>query len=99
MKKNSTSHKTLGKCFKQAGLQGKNDDLLWDLDKVQRVLEKLKEAHTMLKVAQKKHKEHHDAGLQSTLEQHKTTIKESDDPKAAKKAAVAVVSNSQAPFI
>jgi hypothetical protein len=57
-----------------------------------KVLKKLKEACTTLKAAQKKHKEHRDAGLRSALEQHETTIKESDDLKAAKKAAVVVES-------
>ena len=45
-----------------------------------------------LRAAQKKHREHHDAGLRNALEHHETTVKESDDPKAAKKAAAAVES-------
>ena len=53
-----------------------------------------------MKAAQKKHKEHHDAGLQSALEQHETTIQESDDPKVAKRGCCGGgVSNSKTLYI
>jgi hypothetical protein len=60
VKDNSTSHKALGRSFKQADLKETNNDPSWDENKV---LGKLKEAHAALKLAQKKHRENCDAGL------------------------------------
>jgi hypothetical protein len=52
------------------------------------VLGKLKEACAALKLAQKKHWENRDAGL--VLEKQEEKVRDADDPKAAKKVAVAV---------
>jgi hypothetical protein len=89
VKNNSTSHKALGQCVTRAELPEDDNDPSWDIDKV---LEKLKEARANLKAAQKKHKDNRDVGLRQALEKHEETIKETDDPKKAKKAAAAVES-------
>jgi hypothetical protein len=88
-KNNSTSHKALSKTFKRAGLKEGNDDPLWEEDKI---LTKLREAQKVLWEAHKKHKENSDACLQAALEQKEKAVRESNNPKSAKKAAAAVES-------
>jgi hypothetical protein len=66
-----------------------DDDPLWDEDKI---LTKLKEAQKDLKAAQKKHRENSDAYLRAALEQKEKAVRDSDDPKIAKKAAAAIES-------
>jgi hypothetical protein len=85
MKNNSTSHKALGRSFKRAALKETDDDPSWDENKV---LGKLKEARAAPKLAQKKHRENRDAGLQ--LKEQEEKVRDADEPKAAKKVAVAV---------
>lgn len=89
VKNNSTSHKALGHIFKRAGLTDGDDDPLWELEKI---LEKLKAARAVLKVAQKLHRDKRDECLKQALERHEATVRDSDDPKATKKAAAAVES-------
>ncbi len=76
-----------GKMFQKSRTEDWNWWSSLDLDKV---LKTLNEAWAALKVAQKKHKQNHDAGLHLALAEHEEKAKDSDDPKAAKKAAVAV---------
>jgi hypothetical protein len=83
------SHKALSKTFKRAGLKEGDDDPLWEEDKI---LAKLKEARKALSEAQKKHKENSDACLRAALEEKKKAVRDSDNPKSAKKAAAAVES-------
>ena len=84
---NSSSHMAINQLFKRAGLKAEDDNELWDSDKV---LAKLCQARMDLKEAQWKHKENHDAGLKKDLDEKEKKARESDDPKAAKKAATAV---------
>jgi hypothetical protein len=86
-KNNSTSHKALSKTFLSTGLKEGDDDPLWEEDKI---LTKLREARKALLEAQKKHKENSDACLRAALEQKEKAVRESDNPKSAKKAAAAV---------
>ena len=88
-KNNSISHKALSTISKRAGLKEGDDDPLWEEDKI---LTKLKEAQKDLMAAQKKHKENSDACLRAALEQKEKAVRDSDDPKIAKKAAAAVES-------
>jgi hypothetical protein len=62
---------------------------LWDLYKIR---EKLKEARSNLREAQKQHRENHDKCLREALEQKEREVKEADDPKKVKKAAAAIES-------
>ena len=58
---------------------------------------KLKVAQSTLQAAQTKHRENHDKCLHDALEEKEKEIKDADDPKKAKKAAVAIrVTNSKA---
>jgi hypothetical protein len=65
-----------------------DDDPPWDLDKRR---EKLKQAQSNLREAQKKHRENHDKCLQHALEEKEWEVKEVDDLKKAKKAAATTV--------
>jgi hypothetical protein len=89
VKNNSTSHKALSTISKRANLKEGDDDPLWDEDKT---LTKLKEARKDLTAAQKKHRENSEACLQTALEQKEKAVRDSDDPRIAKKAAAAVES-------
>ena len=64
-----------------------DDNELWDSDKV---LAKLCQARMDLKEAQRKHKENRNTGLKKDLDEKEKKGRESDDPKATKKAATAV---------
>ena len=64
-----------------------DDNKLWDSDKV---LANLCQARTDLKEAQREHKENRDTDLKKDLDEKEKKARESDDPKAAKKAAAAV---------
>jgi hypothetical protein len=63
-----------------------DDDPPWDLDKRR---EKLKQARSNLREAQKKHRENHDKCLRDALEEKEREVKAVDDPKKAKKAVAA----------
>lgn len=86
-KNNSMSHKALARCFNRAEMKDTDDDPPWDLDKRR---EKLKQARSNLREAQKKHRENHDKFLRDALEEKEREVKEVDDPKKAKKAAAAI---------
>jgi hypothetical protein len=68
-------------------LKDEDEDPLWEEEKI---WETLKEARTALKEAQKHHKENQDKCLREALLEHEKKAQESDDPKAAQKAAAAV---------
>jgi hypothetical protein len=77
----------LSHLFKRAGLKERDDDVLWEVDKI---LEQLWLACKELKAAQKSHKENNDAGLKKSLEEQEKRAWESDDPEEAKKVVAAL---------